>query len=343
MMRQKDSQKNRRMVAPIFVNEALACGDAAGVDITTLLKDAAVSADDLNQLDTDGFARIWLALSATLSDEFFSLGVRPMRPGSTTLLGHAIRQAKTLEVAVQRTLRFLRVVLDEPYGTLETNKSDCKITIAETNPSQHVFTYRAFFLILHGFNCWVAKERIPIKSISFPCPEPEGANDYVDFFGVPVTFDAPVASLVFDRKFLGRKVDRSEGDLKTFLRSLPEAFLRGYKDTGGLKHIIIETCLKGPAEDWPDAVAVAARLGMSRSSLHRQLKAEGHSLTQLKDEQRRNRATVLLSRTDLPISDVSAAVGYAEESAFFRAFHRWYAATPNQFRSAGLPPSLVDG
>jgi len=138
--------------------------------------------------------------------------------------------------------------------------------------------------------------------------------------------------LVFDRKYLQRQVNRSERDLKSFLRSLPEAFLRGYRETDGLKHDIIEKCLNGAPEDWPDAAGIAARLGMSRSTLHRLLKEAGHSLRELKDEQRRTRAMALLSRTDLSISEISAAVGYAEEGAFYRAFHRWYATTPNQMR-----------
>lgn len=342
-MRQKDSSVAISHVAPIFVREALACARKDGIDIDQLLRDAQVSPDHLDHLTTQDFGRVWITLSDHMQDEFFGLGSRPMRPGSTTLLGHSIRGAKTLEVALNRALRFLRVVLDDPYATASTEDRNCVITLQQTGSSQTAFMYRAFFLIVHGFNCWAAKERIPIKSISFPCAEPAHQNDYGDFFGVPVVFNAPVARLVFDHKYLSRPVLRPDADLKVFLRSLPEAFLRGYRDTDGLKHVIVEQCLRGPPQDWPEATRVAAQLGMSRSTLHRQLREAGHSLTQLKDEQRRNRATALLSRTDKTISEISAAVGYAEEAAFYRAFYKWYQTTPSRLRdrshAAGQPLS----
>jgi len=314
MMTQKDRLVRRGFVAPIFVKEALECASAGGVCVDKMLVTAGVARDQLEHLDTQEFGRIWLQMSFEMQDEFFGLGARAMRPGSTTLLGHAIRGAKTLDVALARSLRFLKVVLA---------------------PSGDAFKYRAFFLILHGINCWAARERIPIKAVEFPCAEPATLNDYGDFFGVSVTFEAPKARLVFDRKYLTRKTDRSEEELKVFLRSLPEAFLRGYRETEGVKHEVISKCLSGPAEDWPNANQIAAMLGMSRSSLHRLLKDSGHSLTQLKDEQRRNRAMALLSRTEMSVSQISAAVGYAEEAAFYRAFHRWYGVTPNSMRVAG--------
>ncbi|SMX30884.1 AraC family transcriptional regulator [Octadecabacter ascidiaceicola] len=331
-MTQNDRHVSFRPVAPVFVAEALDCARKADLDIDRLLHDARVPPDRLDRLNTEDFGRIWLTLSLQMRDEFFGLGARPMPPGSTTLLGHAIRGAQTLEIAMKRALRFLRVVLDEPYGTMRTTGRNCVVELHGATPSQSAFTYRAFFLILHGFNCWSAKERIPIKAVSFPCPEPVGQSDYRDFFGVPVVFDAPVARLVFDQKYLSRRAARSEKDLKTFLRTLPEAFLRGYRDTEGLKHVIVEKCLRGAPADWPDADGIADDLGMSRSTLHRMLKDEGHSVTLLKDEQRRNRATVLLSRTDQSISQISEAVGYADEGAFYRAFYRWYQTTPGTLR-----------
>lgn len=332
MMTRKISWMRRRQVAPIFVKEALECAARGGSNPSQILDAAGISPDQIAQLDTQEFGRIWLEMSYQMEDEFFGLGARAMRPGSTTLLGHAIRGATTLDVALRRSLRFLKLVLDDPFGTVTLEGRNCVVTLHENTLPGNAFKYRAFFTILHGFNCWAARERIPIKAVDFPCKEPDVQNDYGDFFGVPVSFDAAAARLIFDKKYLSRKAERSEQDLKVFLRNLPEAFLRGYRETDGIKHEVISKCLSGPAEDWPGATEVADRLGMSRSSLHRLLKESGHSLTQLKDEQRRNRATALLSRTNLSISQISAEVGYAEEAAFYRAFHRWYGATPNSIR-----------
>ena len=321
------------IIAQIFVQEALHCGKAAGIDLDLMLSDLGISPQGLDRLHADEFARIWLELSVRMGDEFFGLAKRPMSPGSTTLLGHAVRGARNLDVATRRALRFLRVVLEEPHGVVTVQGGDCTVTLVEQDGPRSAFAYRTFFLLLHGFNCWLARERIPLKSVSFPCAEPAAKNDYGDFFGVPVTFNEQAAQITFDAKYLSRPVNRKESDLKSFLRTTPAAFLRGYRDTGSLKQTIIATCLTGPAQDWPDAQSVAQTLGMSRSTLHRRLNSTGQSLTQLKEELRRNRATALLTRTKMPISKIAAELGYAEESTFYRAFLRWYGTTPNSIRA----------
>lgn len=331
-MRASIEDQKRRYISPVFVDEALSCAQAAGQSVEGVLQRAGLDRDQLRQLSSEEFARIWLALAAEMNDEFFGLGLRPMRPGSTVLLGHAIQGARTLEISLKRALRFLRVVLEEPFGTFETAGQNCRVVVHDTRGTQSAFKYRAFFLIVHGFNCWAVRERIPIKRVCFPCSEPPGQSDYGDFFGVTVEFNQPVASIEFDSKYLRRNAQRTEGELKLFLRSLPEALLRGYREEHGIANLVVTKCLQGAPSNWPDAQEIATRLNISRSTLHRLLNEAGLSLTQLKDEQRRNRAVALLSRTDATISEISEAVGYADEGAFYRAFKRWYQMSPSRFR-----------
>jgi len=79
------------------------------------------------------------------------------------------------------------------------------------------------------------------------------------------------------------------------------------------------------------AEGVAALLHISARTLHRQLKEEGASLQQLKDEVRCERAKDLLFRGGKPIKQIAAAVGFRSEKSFIRAFRGWTGATPSQF------------
>ncbi|MEL6640283.1 MAG: AraC family transcriptional regulator ligand-binding domain-containing protein [Pseudomonadota bacterium] len=322
-------------IARTFVDEALGSGQRAGIDIAQLLEDLKIPEETLDGLTSKDFGRIWLELSFRMEDEIFGVGKRPMRPGSATLLGHAVREGPTLDASIRRILRFLRVVIDEPYGVLTKEGGSCVITLHGDNPIRSAFGYRAYFLVVHGFTCWLAQEQVPLIRVTFPCKEPAQSNDYGDFFGIPVQFEAPCAQLRFDWNYLSRPVKRSERELKRFLRASPETFLRGYRDTGTLKHRIAKTCLSGPPHEWPDMDEVAKQLNMSRSTLHRRLAEAGQSFGDLKEELRRGRATKLLSRTDQPISAIASELGYAEESAFYRAFHRWYGTTPSAYRRKG--------
>ena len=74
---------------------------------------------------------------------------------------------------------------------------------------------------------------------------------------------------------------------------------------------------------------------MSVRTLHGQLKEEGASLQQLKDEVRLERAKDLLYRTAKPVKQVAAAVGYRNEKSFARAFRQWAGVSPGAFRAGG--------
>ena len=319
------------VVPSAFVEEVLECGRASGVDMASLIKDLDISSEALTCLTTDQFGQIWLELSFRMQDEFFGLGARPMSPGSTTILGHATRHAPNLEVALARALRFMTIVLADPAGELVIDGRQASIVLSERG-QKSAFAYRVFFTIIHALNCWLIGERIPIRDISFPCPDPGKNNDYSDFFGVPVRFDAKVAQMSFERKYLRKPINRTDRALKKFLKSAPTVFLSGYRHDEGIKAKVAAELSTESMESWGGIDEIAAKLGMSTSTLHRRLKDEGQSFGEIKEERRRNLAISLLKNSELPISDIAVRVGYAEPSAFYRAFHRWYGDTPASVR-----------
>ena len=81
----------------------------------------------------------------------------------------------------------------------------------------------------------------------------------------------------------------------------------------------------------PTVEQIAAELGTSARSLHRQLAAEGTSYQRVLDELRRQQAIRAVGDGE-PFKAIAAAVGFADPRAFRRAFKRWTGATPQQFR-----------
>jgi AraC-like DNA-binding protein len=66
-----------------------------------------------------------------------------------------------------------------------------------------------------------------------------------------------------------------------------------------------------------------------------QLKEEGASLHQLQDAVRRNLAIDLLLRSQRPIKQIAAEVGFQNEKSFMRAFKSWTGVTPEGVRLRG--------
>jgi AraC-like DNA-binding protein len=65
------------------------------------------------------------------------------------------------------------------------------------------------------------------------------------------------------------------------------------------------------------------------------LKREGETYQSIKDALRRDMAIAALQSGAGTIADIAVAVGFAEPSAFHRAFRKWTGARPTDYRPAG--------
>ncbi len=86
---------------------------------------------------------------------------------------------------------------------------------------------------------------------------------------------------------------------------------------------------------------VAAELGMSPRTLARRLAAEDSSFAGILTEVRSALADRYLADRTLPISQIAWLLGYAEISAFTRAFQRWTGMVPSAARARQLGPDAL--
>jgi len=77
---------------------------------------------------------------------------------------------------------------------------------------------------------------------------------------------------------------------------------------------------------------VAQQLTMHRRTLNRQLKAQGTTFQEVLDGVRWEISRQLLTNTRVSLNEVATATGYADTSAFVRAFRRWSGTTPVKWR-----------
>lgn len=74
---------------------------------------------------------------------------------------------------------------------------------------------------------------------------------------------------------------------------------------------------------------IAERMGLNERTLQRRLEAEQLVFEQLVDETRRELADLYLIEKHMPMAQIAALLGYAEQSSLNRACRRWYAVSPS--------------
>lgn len=317
----------RRIISPGFVEDALACLRDAGKDANSLLLECGLSPENREPVSNSQYGALWWRIAEEIQDEFFNLAARPMRPGSFSLLCHCLLTCRTLEEALERALLFLRIVLDDPRGTL-TREGHAAIILLDAQMPRSAFAYRTYWLILMGVSSWLVGRRLTLRQLEFACPAPAHRDDYHQFFGAPVAFDCKQTRLFLDVSHLALPVVRNEASLRLFLRDAPGNILVRYRHdqelSGRLRHLL--TALH-PA-DWPKFEAMATMLKLSPATLRRRLKAEGQSYGTIKDDLRAMMARKLLDEETLTVAEVASQLGYSEPSAFYRAYRKLTGETP---------------
>ena len=322
----------RRMIAASFVHEALESLRRQNLPTAPLLAAAGLPPEVHDPVSPQAYGALWLAIAAALDDEFFGLSAHPMRQGSFALLCHCVLHATTLEQALRRALRFLRVILDDPRGDLLIENGLAQITLTDSGPPRSAFAYRTFWIILHGITCWLTGQRIPLRRVDFRCPEPLHCADYRLLFGAPVRFAQPASCLAFDAKFLLLVPKRSEPALKQFLRGAPANILVRYTHDAGLASAIRKRLRQLPPTAWPTAETLAHQLHLPTSTLRHRLQQEGQTLRTIKDALRRTLALELLANPTTSVGEISLTLGFTEPSAFHRAFKKWTSTSPAAYR-----------
>ena len=171
-----------------------------------------------------------------------------------------------------------------------------------------------------------------VKSVQFAHADPGYRSEYERIFQAPVAFGA--------RRNAMELVAGGEGELKPrlpryvfgVLAERADALLAELEAARTTRSRVESLLLPLLHTGEIGMDAVAARLGMSRQTLFRRLKAEGATFETVLDELRRRMALDYLAARKVSVTEAAYLVGFSDPAAFSRAFKRWTGGRPGAFR-----------
>jgi AraC-like DNA-binding protein len=304
------------------------------------LRLAQITPSTLSQPDARMTSRQMEVLSGAamqeLDDEALGAFSRPLPWGSYGMLARASLSSPDLGTALKRWCRHHALLAGDIRLELIVSGAAAAIVIDERATLSDGREGREFCLVhvlrnIHGLACWYVDSRIPLQGAHFPFAAPPYADVFPLLFPGPIGFNAAKAEIRFDARYLALPLRRDEKALRQMLQHALPLTVRQYRRDRLLVQQVRQALVVRPAEAH-SAGGLAGVLHMSARTLHRQLKEEGASLQQLKDEVRCERAKDLLYRSGKPVKQVAAATGFRNEKSFIRAFRQWTGLSPAEFR-----------
>ena len=309
---------------------------AAGADLKPALLSVDLSDDLLRKPDERiGFDRVCALFEhCATAWSMPDFGLRLARYqhleilGPVALITRMERSLRGVIEAITKNLvihtNALRVVLEEK-GNLAALVFD-----APEVPSGHRQYMLATLAVARNLIEQAAEARIDFVEVSFRHQAGGLATKTEAHFGCSVIWEAERNALYFDRAELDRQIERSDiayhALINRFLTMARQEVAGRTSDAARIeiaRQMELGICT---------LENVARTLGIQPRSLQRRLSQEGIAFRDLVDDWRRARALSLVTRTRLPMSEVSLAVGFADQSIFTRAFSRWYGKTPHAYR-----------
>lgn len=179
-------------------------------------------------------------------------------------------------------------------------------------------------------------DRVPyVLEVHVTHPEPLHLAAYQDFFSMPVRFGMPWNALQIEESWLSESTGRSDRYVFGVYNAHADALLKSLLDSKSIRGQIEAALIPMLHTGEASMDTVARRLGFSRSTLHRRLKAEGERYETIFDELRRRMALDYLDGRKVSVNEAAYLTGFSDPSAFTRAFKRWTGSSPGRYRDRG--------
>jgi AraC-like DNA-binding protein len=327
-----------------FVRALVDFAVTRGADRAALLAAAAIdpaSLDDQdNRLPFARYVALMTEAKALTGDAALALHYgEAIEVAQFSIVGLIGEAAATMAEAFQQLNRYVRLIV-EVEGAFDGDRFQVRferggVWVVDMRRDPNAFpelTESAFAHLVCGTRKF---GRTPlVMAVEVTHPDPGYRGEYERILGAPVAFEAAWNAMRVDPEWATHQVARLPRYAFGVLSQRGDALLAELEASksmrGRVEGLLLPMLHTGEAS----ADAVAARLGVSRQTLWRRLRAEDVAFETVLDALRHRLAVDYLTARKVSVNETAYLVGFSEPAAFSRAFKRWTGVSPRAFAAA---------
>jgi AraC-like DNA-binding protein len=254
-----------------------------------------------------------------------------MRASAHGYLGFAAMTASTLREALDTVTRFVPTRTNALGLSLHVSGPSASLVIeerADFGPARDTILFALTVGIWQIGDALTGRELTGAADFAFPRPS------YIDgLTGLrqSLRFSQPLTQLVFEASALSLPLTLADPVSRQLAYSELERSLEGL----GVEQEILARVRGAVGRKnggFRSLEEVASGLHISTRTLKRRLAAQGVTYSHVLEEQRRERALLLLRTPSLSLDEIAEQLGYSDTSNFRRAFRRWTGVSPATYR-----------
>ncbi|TDQ63934.1 AraC-like DNA-binding protein [Maritalea mobilis] len=304
--------------------------------------DDAIFADADNRVPMEKFRRMMQLGAAHTNNPAFSLDYCWDMPFvRTSIVGLIAESTANMGEALAQLNRYGQLVAEVDIGTagkrfaLVPEGNELWLEDTRINPNEFPeLTESTFGRFICEFRRHFGDTPF-VKRIKVTHERPAHYKDYDRVLQAPVEFAADRNAMEIETSWLTVETDYADRYAFGILSKHADALMKELESSktikGRAESIMIPVLHTGELT----MDQVAEKMGLSRQSLYRGLKAEGISFEQLRDDLRHKMACHYLAEKKVSANETAYLVGFSDPSAFSRAFKRWTGQAPGSWQAVG--------
>ncbi len=289
--------------------------------------------DGDRRLPSTTFLTLLEAAGKLASDPAVGLHVGEcIKPGQYGVLGYAVMSSQTVQEAFERHERYEALVSNRAQSRYQLGNEECSLTwntgvdeaacaIAEENVAAWV-----------TFSRWITGQNLRPLSVHFRHSAPAYLTEYERIFQCPVLFEQPVVEVRFPTTYLHLPITQHDPLMQEIMDAHAERLLQQFNQTDSLIRDVRRLIIEGLAQATLTLESVSEALGMTPRTLQRRLRERDETFNSLLERTRKDLAMTYINQADVSLPELAYLLGYADQTAFQRAFKKWTGTTPGKYR-----------